>query len=201
MTRPLFHYDLNCPWSWIAAERISRTFSDAGAELPEWRPVAGWKLDSSDAPAAGQVEGADLEYLQLAVTRRAAELGLPAPRFPSEWPNGADSELPLLAALYAEAAGRVIAVSLAAFRQQFVAGRSLAELDNVLLAAASCELHPRAMSKGMDSTSVARRLEENTRAAGLLGVTQTPAVTVGEAVFEGEEGMDAAVLANLEACS
>lgn len=89
-------------------------------------------------------------------------------------------------------------MSLAAFRQQFVAGRSLSELDNVLLAAASCELHPRAMSKGIESPSVARQLEENTQEAKALGVRSTPTVTVGELLFEGEEGIDAAVLANLE---
>ena len=147
------------------------------------------------------MDRSDLEELQSAVALRAAELGLPEPRFPRGWPEGATSELPLLAALYAEAAGRVIGVSLAAFRQQFVAGRSLAELDNVLLAAASCELHPKAMSKGMESASVVKRLEDNTLAARELGVTATPAVSIDEVVFEGEEGIDAAVLANLEACS
>ena len=195
MTRPLFHYDLNCPWSWIAAERISRAFADQGAELPEWRPIAGWRL-------AEEVEvsspSSDLDEVKVAVVERAADLGLAEPRFPEGWPEATESEVALLGVLYAAEADRVIAVSLAAFRQQFAAGRNLADLDNVLIATASCELHPRAVSKGIESPSIARRLEENTEQARELGVRLTPSVTVGEQVFEGEESIEKAVIANLE---
>jgi len=191
LSRPLFHYDLNCPWSWIAAERISRTFSDQGAELPEWRPVSRLKLEADPR------DSIDPEETRAAVVKRAAEVGLVEPRFPAEWPEETASEVALRGVIYAGEAGRVIAVSLAAFRQQFAAGRSLAEPDNVLIAAASCELHPKAVSKGIDSPAVSRRLEENIERARALGVRVTPTVTVGEDRFEGEGSIEEAVLANL----
>lgn len=192
MTRPLFHYDLNCPWSWLAAERISGLFAGLDAPLPEWRPVAGDRLDrdldgdstASDAPAQ--------------IATRARELGLPEPRFPREWPSGSRSDDALKGVLYAGEAGRIIAVSLAAFRQQFLAGRSLAEPDNFLIAAASCELHPNAISRGIRSRSVGERLEENMREAVALSVRATPSVTVGGEVFTGESALEAAVLAARE---
>lgn len=196
MTRPLFHYDLNCPQSWLAAERISRAFADQGAELPEWRPIAGWRLaDVEDAPRARGT----VDEIEVDVARRAAELGLAEPRFPEGWPERTESEVALLGALYAAEAGRVIAVSLASFRQQFAAGRSLADPDNVLIAAASCELHPKAVSKGIESPAIAKRLDENIMQARELGVRLTPSVSIGEEIFEGEESIEQAVVANLEA--
>lgn len=193
MTRPLFHYDLNCPWSWIAAERISGAFNEAGAELPEWRPIAGSRL------TRGAEHRPDPDQTRTGVLKRATELGLAEPRFPAGWPDETDSETALLGVLYAAEAGRVIAVSLAAFRQQFAAGRSLADPDNVMIAAASCELHPKAVSKGIESRAIAKRLDENHREAEALGVAMTPTVSVGGELFEGEESIEAAVLANLDA--
>ena len=49
----------------------------------------------------------------------------------------------MLVATYAKQIGRAVAFSLAAFRQAFAGGRDLGERDNVLIAAAACEMHPR----------------------------------------------------------
>jgi 2-hydroxychromene-2-carboxylate isomerase len=70
----------------------------------------------------------------------------------------------------------VVAFSLAAFRQQFAAGRDLGDVDNVLIAAAACELHPRAVLKGMESRGVQERLEEAVKEAAASGVGEVPAV-------------------------
>ena len=51
------------------------------------------------------------------------------------------------AATYAKQIGRTVAFSLAAFRQAYAGGRSLGDPDNVLIAAAACEMHPRAVLK------------------------------------------------------
>jgi predicted DsbA family dithiol-disulfide isomerase len=80
------------------------------------------------------------------------------------------------AAVFAQQAGRVVAFSLAAFRQQFAAGRDLSDVDNVLIAAAACELHPRAVLKGLESRGVQERLEETAKEAAALGVREVPAV-------------------------
>ena len=77
------------------------------------------------------------------VERRASAYGLP----PIDWPHPfpANTLVAMRAATYAKEIGRAVAFSLAAFRQAFAAGRDLTEPDNVLLAAAASELHPRAM--------------------------------------------------------
>jgi predicted DsbA family dithiol-disulfide isomerase len=82
----------------------------------------------------------------------------------------------MLAATFAKGAGRGVAFSLAAFRQAFNAGRDLSEVDNVLIAAAACELHPRAVLKGIESARVAEALDEATARARALGVTEVPAL-------------------------
>ena len=61
------------------------------------------------------------------------------------------------AATYAKQIGRGVAFSLAAFRQAFAGGRDLGERDNVLIAAAACEMHPRALLKGAGLGSIAER--------------------------------------------
>ena len=38
--RAVFHYDFNSPYSYLAAERISAVFTEAGAEQPVWRPIS-----------------------------------------------------------------------------------------------------------------------------------------------------------------
>ena len=51
------------------------------------------------------------------------------------------------AATFAKQTGRAVSFSLAAFRQAFAAGRDLTDVDNVTIAGAACELHPRALLK------------------------------------------------------
>ena len=72
----------------------------------------------------------------------------------------------MLAATYAKQIGRGVAFSLAAFRQAFAGGRDLAERDNVLIAAAACEMHPTALIKGAELGSIAERLERGDRGGG-----------------------------------
>ena len=154
--RPHFYFDVGSPWCWLAAERVNHVLD----EVPEWVPVAG--------PAA--------EVDRAAVERRAAELGLPAVRWPEPFPF--DSTTALLAATFAKQSGRVVAFSLAALRQAFAGGRDLSVVDNVLIAAAACELHPRALLKGIALRSVQDDLAAAGRAAEEAGVTALPAVVI-----------------------
>ena len=83
-------------------------------------------------------------------------------------------------ATFAKQTGRTVSFSLAAFRQAFAAGRDLTEPDNVLLAAAACELHPRALLKAVETDVVKGALREATDRAAELGVRGVPALVVGE---------------------
>ena len=86
-----------------------------------------------------------------------------------------------------------MAFSLAAFRQAFAAGRDLGVRDNVLIAAAACEMHPVALIKGAELGSTKRRLDEATAGAVAAGVLDVPAiVTAGGEVFHGDRALEKA---------
>ena len=99
------------------------------------------------------------------------------------WPEPfpSDSEWAMLAATYAKQIGRAVAFSLAAFRQAFAAGRDLSERDNVLIAAAACEMHPLAVIKGAELRGTRERLEAATAEALAAGVRDVPAVVTAGA--------------------
>jgi 2-hydroxychromene-2-carboxylate isomerase len=99
------------------------------------------------------------------------------------------------AATFAQQAGRAVAFSLAAFRQAFCAGRDLADADSVLIAAAACELHPNAVTKGIESRSVKERLRAATAAAVERGVVGVPTVAVGDELFWGDDRLEEAAAA------
>jgi 2-hydroxychromene-2-carboxylate isomerase len=100
---------------------------------------------------------------------------------PLRWPDPypADSRTAMLAAAFAKKSGRAVAFSLAAFRQAFAAGRDLGNVDNVLVAAAACELHPRALLQGLQLRSTRAELDEGTAFAREHGVTELPALVEG----------------------
>ena len=182
--QPTFYYDLASPECYLAAERLA---ASPGA-APEWTPVR-----AADLPA-GALDafrcGEDRDVYMLEVERRARGRELQPLRWPPGWP--ADVELALLVATYAKQIGRAVAFSLAAFRQAFAGGVDLATPDGVVIAAAACEMHPRAVLGAAQTRGVREALAQATAQAAGAGVTQVPALVVGEAVFHGEESFEAA---------
>jgi 2-hydroxychromene-2-carboxylate isomerase len=183
--RTTFLFDFSSPECWLAAERVNHAL----ATVPVWTPV---RRAAARAERMGPspAESADLE-------RRAAAQGLPAPRLPEPWPD--DLDLALRAATFAAASGRVVAFSLAALRQAFAAGRDLSRVDNVLIAAAACELHPRAVLKGVESRTVRERLARATAEAGARNVSELPAIVAGGRIFEGPRAVEDAAKALVRA--
>jgi 2-hydroxychromene-2-carboxylate isomerase len=188
--RPVFFYDLGSPYAYLAAERISALFAEAGAEQPEWQPIllgglfkrfgrGSWAL--TDEREAGQAE----------VERRAHAYGLPPLRWPDPFP--ANTLFAMRAATFAKQGGRTVAFSLAAFRQAFAAGRDLSIEDNVLIAGAAAELHPRAVLKAAQTDAVKAALRRATDRAGDVGVKGVPSVVVGDRVFWGDDRLEEAV--------
>ncbi|HEV2770397.1 MAG TPA: hypothetical protein VGV40_09470, partial [Solirubrobacteraceae bacterium] len=95
--------------------------------------------------------------------------------------------------------GKGVAFCLAAFRQAFAAGRDLAVRDHVVLAAAACEMHPRAVLAALDGHSVASALEAATALARERGVESIPAVWIPALgaratarTFHGDDALEAA---------
>jgi 2-hydroxychromene-2-carboxylate isomerase len=155
--------------------------------VPEWKPVLASELPGgADAFRCAE----ERETFKAQVERRAARQGLQPLRWPEGWP--ADPRPAMLVATYARQVGRVVAFSLAAFRQAFAAGRDLGTPEGVIVAAAACELHPRAVLQALELRATGERLDEATRDAASAGVTRVPAVRVGDEVFEGEDAPEAA---------
>jgi 2-hydroxychromene-2-carboxylate isomerase len=96
------------------------------------------------------------------------------------------------AAVYAASIGRAVPFAQAAFRQAFAGGRSLAAPDNVVIAAAACEMHPAAVLKAADLRSTREQLRAATAAARACGVHEVPPVSVGEELFVGERALERA---------
>jgi 2-hydroxychromene-2-carboxylate isomerase len=139
---------------------------------------------------AARLPGERPEVDRPAVDAAAAAQGLPPPRWPEPFPF--DSELAMLAATFAKLSGRAVAFSLAAMRQAFAGARDLSMPDNVLIAAAACELHPRAVLKGVETAMVRDALLEATAAAAGAGLRDVPAITVGERLFTGRAAVEEA---------
>jgi 2-hydroxychromene-2-carboxylate isomerase len=183
--RPIFYFDLGSPYAYLAAERVNSLLP----EVPVWQPV----LLGGIFKATGRSSWARTEAREegmAEVERRAAAYGLPPVRWPDYWPG--DMLAAMRAATFAQQTGRVVAFALAAFRQAFAGGRDLSELDNVLLAAAACELHPRAVLAGAESRAVKDTLRAATEEAAARGVVGVPTVVVGDEVFWGDDRLEEA---------
>jgi len=190
--RATFYFDLGSPYAYLAAERIGRVFDEAEAPMPEWQPIllgglfARFGRDSwGNGP--GRAEGlAECE-------RRAQAYGLPPIHWPDPFPG--DMLFAMRAATFAKEIGRTVSFALAGFRQAFAAGRDLSEPDNVFLAAASSELHPRSLEIAVNRQAIKDRLRAATDHAGDLGVIGVPAVAVGDEVFWGDDRLEEAAAA------
>ncbi len=182
-----FYFDLASPLAYLAAERVLPLMRVAC----EWQPVLARELPGAESFEAFRCRD-DEDIFRLEVERRAGELGLQALRWPDPFPL--DSTFAMRAATYAKSIGRTVPFAQAAFRQAFAGGRSLEVADNVLIAAAACEMHPSAVLKGADLRSVGEQLSATTAAAAALGVSDVPAVRVGGRVFHGERSLEEAAL-------
>lgn len=162
-----FYFDLASPLAYLAAEQVLHVLPRPA----EWQPVL-----ASELPGEASFDVSVLE-------QRARELGLQPLRLPADFPF--DSEAAMRVATYAKSIGRTVPFAQAAFRQAFAGGNSLAQTDNVLIAAAACEMHPTAVLKGAELLSVREQLSAATAGAARAGVRDIPAVRVGEQIFSG----------------
>jgi 2-hydroxychromene-2-carboxylate isomerase len=190
VARPaVFYFDLGSPYAYLAAERIAAVFEHAGAEQPEWQPVLLGALFAR-FDRGSWADGPGRESGMREVERRAQSYGLPPVLWPQPWPG--NTLTAMRTATFAKQIGRTVSFSLAAFRQAFVAGRDLSEPDNVFIAAASSELHPRALEAAIARDAIKLALREATDRAGDLGVRGVPSVVVGRAVYWGDDRLERA---------
>jgi 2-hydroxychromene-2-carboxylate isomerase len=181
---PAFYLDFAVPEAYLTAERILSVMPGPC----EWVPVPAHELAGGGWGAWRCAEEREIELSQL--ERTAFERRLQPVRWPAELPF--DSTLAVRAATFAKGAGKTVAFSLAAFRQAYAGGRDLSVPDNVAIAGAACEIHPRALLQGAATRSVTARLEEATETARERGVRTVPAVWVEGEVFHGDDALERA---------
>ena len=189
-----FYFDLASPLSYLAAERVL----DVLPEPAEWQPVllselgprGGAIATGGDPEHVGLPSEFGLDALRAEVERRAHALGLQPLRWPQPFPF--DSTIAMRVATYARSIGRGVAFAQAAFRQAYAGGRNLEDADNVLIAAAACEMHPAAVLKAAELRSTDGELRKQTVRAARAGVRALPAVVADEQVFAGEAALERA---------
>ena len=186
--RPVFYYDLGSPYSYLAAERIHSVFD----EPPVWRPIllgALFRLHGRDSWANGPEREAGMREVE----RRAAEYGLPPVRWPDPWPG--NTLFAMRAATFATQIGKAVSFAQAAFRQAFAGGKDLTDPENVLIAAAACELHPNALVKAVETQGVKDALRAATDEAASRGVIGVPTVVVDGEAYWGDDRLEEAAAA------
>jgi len=182
---PAFYFDLGSPEAYLAAERVLTVMPVA----VEWVPVLARDLPAPETWEAFRC--CDEREIALSeVERAAARRGLQPIRWPGEFPF--DSAFAMRVATYAQQIGRAVPFALAAFRQAFAGGRTLADPDNVLIAASACEMHPAAVLRAASLRGIAERLERATALAVGRGVRDVPCVWTGERAFHGDAGLERA---------
>jgi 2-hydroxychromene-2-carboxylate isomerase len=189
MTQPVFYFDFNSPYAYLAAARIEGLIPDA-----EWMPIAfPFLLDR-----LGRLEEVlqrDFPNVLPEVRERAAERGLPPVKPPPGWPLESWSLAPLRAALFAGQRGRAPEFASAAFRKVFVESRSLTEPDALEDAAAEAGLDPAEVDEAIQRADIKERLKEQTNDAAERGVTGIPTVAIGDELFWGDDRLEEAAAA------
>jgi 2-hydroxychromene-2-carboxylate isomerase len=180
-----FYFDLGSPFVYLAAERLDRA-------LPEpvrWQPVslgALFKLTgrSSWGLGEGREDGmADVE-------RRAAQYGLPAVKWPDQWPGHYLMAMRAATFAFREGAGREFTMS--ALRLAFREGGDLSLPENVLEAASRVGLHPVEVEHATQEPDIKQALREATDAAHELGVFGVPTIAAGDELFWGDDRLEEA---------
>jgi 2-hydroxychromene-2-carboxylate isomerase len=181
--RAEFLFDLACPFSYLAAERVERAFDDVI-----------WTAASSTALRRGSLatDEAALTAVRAAAEERAAALRLPLV-WPEAWP--ADVPAAMRAASYAAEQGRGAAFVLAAGRLAFCGGFDLDDPEILAEAAAAAGGGVDACVRGGGARRYAGATVAAARRLLAVGADRLPALRVGRSLFWGEGQVAEAVAA------
>lgn len=175
--------DLSCPFSYLAAERVAR-----GLTAVSWQLASTTGLHRGDA-AAGH---GDVERLQAAAERRAAEL-----RVPLVWPDRFPAEAPaaMRVASLAIEQGHGEQFVLAAGRLAFCGGFDLEDPEILAEAAAAAQVDLDDCLRAARDASRDEAIEVTSRRLLAAGVDRLPALKVGRSLIHGERRLSAYLLA------
>jgi 2-hydroxychromene-2-carboxylate isomerase len=179
--RATFWFDLSCPFTYLAAERVERHFPGIA-----WRPVDADALFASSAwrePTA----------LRVAAETRAALL-----RMPLVWPDplGGDPRPAMRAAACAAERGAGAAFVIAASRLAYCGGFDLADPEVLAEAAAASGIGLEDCLEAARDVSRDGPMEADGYRLLASGATALPAVQIGPRLFCGEERIAEAAAAS-----
>jgi 2-hydroxychromene-2-carboxylate isomerase len=173
--RAEFFFDLACPFTYLAAERVERAFDDV-----VWTPA------SNTALLAGSLatDDAALEGVRTAAQERAAEL-----RLPLEWPEAFPADVPaaMRVASHAAQSGRGAAFVLAAGRLAFCGGFDLDDPEILFEAAAAAGLVLDDCLRAAGDRGRDGAIEAAGRRLLAAGADRLPALRIGRSLFWGED--------------
>jgi 2-hydroxychromene-2-carboxylate isomerase len=184
--RPVFYYDLNSPFAYLAAERVNRVLP----MTPDWQPISfGHVLRATGRePWSFRAETRSEGISE--IERRAAERGLPPLAWPPGWPIESYSLLPLRAATFAKQTGREIAFSLAAFRAKFAEGKALRDPEEVLATGEAAGIERHALEENLDAERTKEALKKATNEALERGLVGVPSVWTGSSMLWGDDQLE-----------
>jgi 2-hydroxychromene-2-carboxylate isomerase len=182
-SRAQFFFDLSCPFTYLAVERVERAFDEV-----TWTPASASALRRSCLE--GDAAGAE-------AVRHAAEQRATALRMPLVWPERFPAEVPsaMRVAALAGDAGRGAAFVLAATRLAFCGGFDLDDPEILAEAAAAAgvvldDCLRAARDGGHDGA-----IEAAGRSLLAAGADRLPALRVGRALYWGERRVGDALYA------
>lgn len=168
-----FFFALDCPLSYLAAERVERALGDV-----DWIPVLGPECESHARDRMRLAES-EAQILQLPLVEPH--------RFPM------DSRKAARAAAFAADAGAGSAFALAVARLAFCGGFDISS-DNVIEeAAAVAGLNPAEALAAARDTRLDLRLDATSRGLRTRGIVSPPAINIAESWFDGTDCVLAAV--------
>ena len=189
MNEPVFLYDFNSPYAYLAAHRVGEIVPQA-----RWQPIAFafiLRAHRRTPWSFGEERPAGVQECE----ERAGRYGLGPIAWPPGWPKESYSLLPLRAALVAADHGRLREFSLAAFHEKFANGRTLTETKDVLRAATTAGVDHDAIRAGVESDAIKQRLTDATQEAIDAGVPGVPTVLVRGVSFWGDDRLEDAARA------
>jgi 2-hydroxychromene-2-carboxylate isomerase len=188
--RAEFLFDLACPFTYLAAERVERAFDDV-----VWTPASATALRGGSLAS----DAAALEAVRVAAEERARQL-----RLPLEWPEGFPADVPVAMRVAAHAAevGRGAAFVLAAGRLAFCGGFDLDDPEILFEAAAAAGLVLEDCLRAAGDRSRDGAIDASGRRLLAAGADRLPALRIGRSLFWGESKVaEAAAAARLQAAA
>jgi 2-hydroxychromene-2-carboxylate isomerase len=184
LAQPVFYFDFNSPFAYLAAARIDDFVPDA-----EWRPIA-FPILLHQLGRLEHVLQRDFPNVLPEVRERAAARGLPPVQPPPGWPVESWSLSPLRATVFAAEQGREREFTRTAFDKVFVESRSLVDPDTLRDVAAEAGLEPDEVLAAIERPDIKKRLKDQTNAALERGITGIPTVEIGDELYWGDDHLE-----------